>query len=238
VIVLAIDTCDSQGSVAVLQERELLAVVAHESSEEYSSWLLPAISQVLVGASLGMTQVDAYAVAAGPGSFTGVRVGLTTVKAWSEVYGKSIAAVSRLETVAGQATGRATIVAAFADAQRGQVFGAVYRRDGAGLERLGDEMVIAPGKFLEAAAELAKGGSIAWVSKDAGSVLGEEAWKEREKRGERVESVSSTMAPAIGRIGWAQLVAGRKTDALSLDANYVRRSDAEIFWKGGAGHGR
>jgi tRNA threonylcarbamoyladenosine biosynthesis protein TsaB len=238
VIVLALDTCDAQGSVAVLRDGELLQAVAHESMEDYSTWLLPAVAKVLRGADLRMADVDGYAVAAGPGSFTGVRVGLTTVKAWSEVYGKSIAAVSRMEAVAGQATDRMPIVAAFADAQRGQVFGAVFRREGAGLGRLGDEMVIAPGKFVEAAAELAQSGSIAWVSKDAGCVLGEEVWKEREKRGEKMESVSSLMAPAIGRIGWAQLVAGRKTDALALDANYVRRSDAEIFWKGGAAHGR
>jgi tRNA threonylcarbamoyladenosine biosynthesis protein TsaB len=234
VIVLAIDTCDLRGSVALLRDGELLAVAAHESTEDYSIWLLPAVSQVLSASSVGMAAVDAYAVAAGPGSFTGVRVGLTTVKAWSEVYRNSIAAVSRMEAVAAQATYEAPIVAAFADAHRGQVFGAVFRRKGAGLERIGDEMVIAPGKFVESAAELAQGGSIAWVSKDAGCVLGEEAWKVRERRGEKVEPVSSVLAPAIGRIGWAQLVAGRNTDALALDANYVRRSDAEIFWKGGA----
>jgi tRNA threonylcarbamoyladenosine biosynthesis protein TsaB len=238
VIVLAIDTCDAQGSVAVLREGELLQVVAHESTEDYSIWLLPAVSQALAGAGLKLADVDAYAVAAGPGSFTGVRVGLTTVKAWSEVYGKSIAAVSRMEAVASQATGEAPFVAAFSDAQRGQVFGAVFRRKGTGLERLGDEMVIAPGMFVEVTAELAKDESIEWVSKDAGCVLGEEAWKVRERRGEKVELVSSVVAPALGRIGWAQLVAGRNTDALTLDANYVRRSDAEIFWKGGAAHGR
>lgn len=220
--------------MAVLRDGELLQAVAHESAEDYSVWLLPAVSQVLAASIVGMAAVDAYAVASGPGSFTGVRVGLTTVKAWSEVYGKSIAAVSRMEAVASQATGGAPIVAAFADAQRGQVFGAVFRRNGAALERLCDEMVIAPGKFVESAVEMAKGGSIAWVSKDAGCVLGEEAWKVREKRGEKVESVSSVLAPVIGRIGGAELVAGGKTDALTLDANYVRRSDAEIFWKGGA----
>jgi tRNA threonylcarbamoyladenosine biosynthesis protein TsaB len=238
VIVLAIDTCDAQGSVAVLRDGELLQVVAHESTEDYSSWLLPAVSKVLAGAGLRMAEVDAYTVAAGPGSFTGVRVGLTTVKAWSEVYGKRIAAVSRMEVVAAQATGGRPIVAAFADAQRGQVFGAVFRRNGTGLQRMGDEMVIAPGKFVEAAAELAKGEGIAWVSKDAGCVLRDAAWKMRERRGEKVEIVSTVLAPTIGRIGWTQLVAGRNTDALTLDANYVRRSDAEIFWKGGAAHGR
>jgi tRNA threonylcarbamoyladenosine biosynthesis protein TsaB len=237
VIVLAIDTCDSRGSVALLRGNALLQLAAHESTEEYSSWLLPAVAKALCAAGLGMTDVEGYAVAAGPGSFTGVRVGLTTVKAWSEVYGKRIAAVSRLEAVAVQAGAGTRCVAAFANAQRGQVFGAVYRHTGTGMELVGEEMVISPGKFVACAVELANGGGISWVSTDADCVLRDEAWEARGMLHEKVESVSSVLAPAIGRIGAAQLAAGRFTDALSLDANYVRRSDAEIFWKGGAAHG-
>jgi tRNA threonylcarbamoyladenosine biosynthesis protein TsaB len=185
-----------------------------------------------------MGDVEGYAAAAGPGSFTGVRVGLTTVKAWAEVYGRRIAAVSRLEAVAIEASTKSAFVASFVNAQRGQVFGAVYRRNGAGLVRVGDEMVIGPGKFIETAVEAASGANIGWVSTDAACVTSEEAWKAREARGEKVQSVSSVLAPMIGRIGLRELAAGRSTDALALDANYVRRSDAEIFWKGGAARGR
>jgi len=238
VIVLAIDTCDSRGSVAALRDEVVLKVVAHESQEDYSSWLLPAVRECLEGSGLRMEDVGAYAAAAGPGSFTGVRVGLTTVKAWAEVYGRRIAAVSRLEALAAEAPVGTAWVAAFANAQRGQVFGAVYQRNGTSLVRLGDEMVIAPGKFVEAAAEFAGGERILWVSTDAGCVISEEAWKARETLGESVERVSSVRAPMIGRIGLAALAEGRFTDALALDANYVRRSDAEIFWKGNTAHGR
>jgi tRNA threonylcarbamoyladenosine biosynthesis protein TsaB len=238
VIVLAIDTCDSRGSVAALRDGTLLKVVAHESQEDYSSWLLQAVRECLKGSSLEMEGVDAYAAAAGPGSFTGVRVGLATVKAWAEVYGKRIVAVSRLETLAAEASGGRAFVAAFANAQRGQVFGAVYRRNERGLAPLGDEMVIAPGKFLEAAAEFSGGQSISWVSTQADCIVLEEAWKVRETRGESVEWVSNVRAPMIGRMGLAALAEGRFTDALALDANYVRRPDAEIFWKGATTHGR
>jgi tRNA A37 threonylcarbamoyladenosine modification protein TsaB len=160
------------------------------------------------------------------------------VKAWAEVYRKRIVAVSRLEALAVEASGGPACVGAFANAQRGQVFGALYQRDGTGLVRLGDEMVIAPGKFVETAAEFAKGESISWISTDAECVVSEEAWKAREMRGEIVECVSSVRAPMIGRIGLAALAEGRFTDALALDANYVRRPDAEIFWKGSSMHGR
>src|SRR5260370_3836525 len=97
-----------------------------------------------------MEDVDAYAVAAGPGSFTGVRVGLTTVKAWSEVYGKRIAAVSRLEAMAAEAAPGSAWVAAFADARRGHAFGAIFQRDRERLARAGEGMVIVPGKVLRA----------------------------------------------------------------------------------------
>jgi tRNA threonylcarbamoyladenosine biosynthesis protein TsaB len=238
VIVLAIDTCDAKGSVAALRDKAVLKVVGHESQEDYSTWLLPAVRECLEGSSLQMGDVDGYAAAAGPGSFTGVRVALTTVKAWAEVYGKRIVAVSRLEAMAAEASAGTAWVAAFANAQRGQVFGAVYQRNGTGLIRFGDEMVIAPEKFVEAAAEFAKSENILWVSTDAECVVGQEAWKAREQRGERMESVSSVRAPMIGRLGLAELAAGRFTNALALDANYVRRPDAEVFWKGNAAHGR
>jgi len=222
----------------VLRDAEVLKVVAHESTEDYSSWLLPAVDEVLAGTKIRMEQVGAYAAAAGPGSFTGVRVGLTAVKAWAEVYGMPIVAVSRLESLAWEASEASGWIAAFFNAQREQVFAAIFQRNGRDLVRVGDEMVMAPGKFVEAAAEFAKGARISWVSMDAECLVGEEAWKVREKRGERIESVSSVRAPMIGRLGLAALAQGRFTDVLALDANYVRRPDAEIFWKGNAAHGR
>jgi len=81
VLILALDTCDSNGSVAILRNAQVLQTQAHEAGEDYSSWLLNAINELLKGVGLVLSEVDAYAVAAGPGSFTGVRVGLTTAKA-------------------------------------------------------------------------------------------------------------------------------------------------------------
>lgn len=214
-----------------------MGLLRHETKEEYSSWLLPSVRELLKKAGLRMGDVGGYAVATGPGSFTGVRVGLTSVKAWAEVYGKPVAGVSRLEGFATQASRTSGYIAAFVDAQRGQVFGAVYRQDGSGLAKMGEEMVIAPARFVEAAVELAKAERITWASPDAGLLAGGDAWKEREKRGESVEQISATLAGTLGRIGLRCLKEGKTTDALGLNANYVRRSDAEIFWKGGGVHG-
>src|SRR5271163_4211609 len=110
--------------------------MVHDSPEDYSSWLLPAVQRALDAAGRKVTDVVIYAAAAGPGSFTGIRIALTTVKAWNEVFRKPVAAVSRLEAFAVQAVGSAAsaaapeFVAAYSDAQRGQLYGAVYHRNG------------------------------------------------------------------------------------------------------------
>jgi tRNA threonylcarbamoyladenosine biosynthesis protein TsaB len=234
VFLLALDTCDSKGSVALLREGEVLQTVVHDTSEDYSSWLLPAVNEILRPARISMADVGAFAAAAGPGSFTGVRVGLTTVKAWSEVYARPIAAVSRLEALAAQASGNEPYVAAFADARRGQVFGALYhRRDSEHRERIGNEMVIAPERFAAWVVEIAGSARVRWISATSHCLLETEAWPSRRSLGETVEAASDILAPVVGRLGYQLWLAKRLTDPLALDANYVRRSDAEIFWKDG-----
>lgn len=230
-LILALDTCDPRGGVALLRDDSLLQAEAHSSSEDYSSWLLPAVSRVITAGSLQLSDVDLYAAAAGPGSFTGVRVGLTTVKAWSEIYAHPIAAVSRLEAVASESTGSAPYVAAFIDARRNQVFAALYRRRGAALHRLDEEIVIAPDKFLEGCLVTAGSEDIDWVSTDPECLTQVPVWSARFAATRSVQKVSSLLATRIGQLGFQLAQHGRLTDALSLDANYVRRSDAELFWK-------
>jgi len=211
-----------------------LAMANHDTEEDYSSWLLPAVAEVMRKAGFGVGEVDAFGVGSGPGSFTGSRIGLTTVKAWGEVYRKPIVAVSRLELLAWQAGGGTEYVASWADARRGQVFGAVYRRTVDRLERIGDEMVMEPGKFIEKAAELAGGGKIAWASGDVDCVFWQKEWKARQVLNEGFALVSGFLGLGIAQMAAKAVSAGRYTDALALDANYVRRSDAEVFWKDGA----
>ena len=234
---LAIDTCDLRGSVVLLRDDVALAGANHQTDEDYSSWLLPAVGEVLKNTGLRMTEIDVFGVASGPGSFTGSRIGLTTVKAWGEVYGKPIVAVSRLELMAWHARGGTEYVASWADARRGQVFGAVYRRRGNSLERIGDEMVMRPGKFVEKAAEVAGGDKIAWASGDVDCMFEQKEWKARAELHEGFELVSGFMGIGIARMAANSVAEGRYTDALALDANYVRRSDAEVLWKEKAARG-
>ena len=239
VITLAIDTSERRGSVAVRSEGRHAAVRRHESSEDYSSWLLPAVEACLGEAGVRMERVDLLAACTGPGSFTGVRVGLTTVKAWAEVYGEKVVGVSRLEVIARCAEAQAPFVAACFDAQRGQMFGAMYRWKDGGLQRIEEEMVVEAASFLRMAAKEAGRERIAWVTLDPDLITSAEGWKARASNGDSMQRVEGDLADKIGEIAEERARKGEFTDPLELDANYVRRSDAEIFWKGpAAGHGR
>jgi tRNA threonylcarbamoyladenosine biosynthesis protein TsaB len=238
VILLALDSCDSRGSLAVLRDGAVLKPIAHEGTSEYSSWLLPNVDAALAASGLGMRDVDVFAVAAGPGSFTGVRMGLTTVKAWSEVFGKGIASVSRLEAMAAEAVVGNEYVAASFDAHRDQVYGGLFLRQGAGFSLVEQEMAAAPGDFIGWVSHHTEKKRVSWISMDPEKLTAQEPWQTRAEAGERVETSTSILAPAIGRIGWQRALQGHLTDALRLDAEYVRRPDAEVFWKGAASRAR
>ena len=232
-IVLAIDTCEVRGSIAILKDNATLRAVPHTVPEEYSSWLLPAVDSALEFAESTLREVDLFAAASGPGSFTGVRIGLTTVKAWSEVFGKPIVAVSRLEAVAAQSQSTAHYVASFIDAQRDQIFGALYHRAEGGLALVGEEMVASPEVFVEWVDERASGNEVAWISTDPDSLAKHPALQPRAARG-RIQCVPCVLAPFVGKMAFQRALSGDKLDALSVDANYVRRSYVEVFQKGPA----
>ena len=229
---LIVDTCDGRGSVAVLRDGGIVSLESHPSGEDYSSWLISACNRVLASSNLTISQADAYVVASGPGSITGLLVGLTTVKAWSELFRRPILPVSRLEAIASEVTRKDGFVASFCDAQRGQVFGALIEKVGAGHQRRReDEIVIPPGEFVNWVVRLAGEAQVIWASPDLGMLDSVAGFKRRWENGDLMHEVSFPLGPALGLLGLAQLESGRFTDALHLDANYVRRSDAEIHWK-------
>ena len=235
--VLAIDTSTPSGGIAALEDKHLLGHVFTGSHDDYSTRFFPELRSLLDNLRLRVADFDVYAVTAGPGSFTGLRVGLTTVKAWAEVHGKLIAPVSGLQAVAVQASEATEYVAAVLDGRRGQIFGGLYRRNGEDLEPVGDEVVMRAEEFLTdvysrlprvrtarnaiAAISFASPEPKLFSAVLASSVLA----------GARGEKVSADLAPWIGKLAFDLARRGESVDALSLDAHYVRRSDAESYWK-------
>jgi tRNA threonylcarbamoyladenosine biosynthesis protein TsaB len=228
---IVVDTGDSRGSVGVCDESNLIAVEAHGTDEDYSSWLLPAVQRVLVNSSLSLSQLGGYAVCAGPGSFTGLRVGLTTVKAWAEIYEKPIVAVSRLEALTMfEPAGRERFLAAYMDARRDQVFAALYRRAKEHVELVGEESVIGLTAFMARVSVETSGHPVGWVTADPKLLETQPAWQSMASMGHVVEIAQPPFAELLGRLAYRKFLQGFTTDALSLDAIYVRRSDAEAFW--------
>ena len=233
---IVVDTADARGSVALCRDAEVACVEAHSSDEDYSSWLLPAVTNILAGSSLSLAELYGYAVCAGPGSFTGLRVGLTTVKAWAEIYPRPIAAISRLEAFTlSSSPVQQDFLAAYIDAQRTQVFAALYKRYDHGFQLLGEESVIALDQFVERVANESSGQTVRWISPDIQLIESLPQWRSLAGSGHSLEHVAPPFAEHLARLAHQKFRQGATTDALSLDANYVRRSDAEIFWKSASG---
>lgn len=231
-LILALDSSEARGSVALLRDGKVLAVRRHDSDEDYSAWLLPAVEEVFRRATARMADVDVLAAATGPGSFTGLRVGLTTVKAWAEVYRKPLVGVSRLEALGGAGPANAGPVAAYYDAQRGQIFGAFFERFSQASHKAVQEFVASPEAFLDIVDREAGPTKVCWISLDPELITRLPSWNRRLECGDTMETCAPELAIPVARIAQQHAQSGEFTDPLELDANYVRRSDAEIFWKG------
>ena len=233
-LALAVDTSSISGSLAVLRDDQLLGVICTTGEENYSSRMFRQLEILLSELHLELPAFDLYAVAAGPGSFTGLRVGLAAVKGWAEVHSKPIAAVSALEAVAIQSSAPGRWVAPVLDARRGQIFGALYERGAGqgGLRLQQDERVEKLSEFLAwLGVEFRENneGGLAFIS-PVPSLL----YLELEKSGfanNPVGQASPVLAPLVGQLGLERARRGETVDALHLDANYIRRTDAELNLK-------
>ncbi len=191
--------------------------------------------------SLSLGAVDLFAVAVGPGSFTGLRVGLAAVKGWAEVYAKPIAAISGLEAIAVQSRSADSLLIAATDARRGQVYCGRYRRtqvEGDEILALdGDERVMDPEEFVDALAAIADNSAFTVVTPlpELLSKILSDHQIFPHARPLRIDAVSPILAPHVGTLGYMRAQRGALDDALTLTASYIRRTDAELKWKAPSG---
>jgi tRNA threonylcarbamoyladenosine biosynthesis protein TsaB len=235
VLILAIDTSSPAGSLAVLRDEKVIGDISTYTDEAYSSRMFRHLDFLQRELSLQLEDFDLVAVAAGPGSFTGLRVGLATAKGWGEVYRKPIAAVSALEAVAIQSRSATPLVVPVLDARRGQIYFGYYIRQGRGptndLALEGEECVASPEEFLEGVQKRAGHSDFAVVTPTPEVLTKSTSANAKSQASLRIERASSVLAPFIGQIGYLQAQRGQVSDSLTADANYVRRSDAELNWK-------
>lgn len=221
-LLLVTDTSGKHGSVALARassppnELEIIESVPLAGGT-FSAQLVPQISALLTKHGFSKTDIDAFVVVSGPGSFTGLRVGLAAIKALAEILHKPIVPVSLLEAVAvaSQAVGR---VLAVLDAGRGEVYTAEYEVKDGSVRLLGEQLM----------------GKDEFLSPVSGAVLATPdevlAQLARDAR-HQVSQVAQPGAELIARLGLRKLHNGETVTPERLEANYIRRSDAEVFSK-------
>ncbi|PYX09944.1 MAG: tRNA (adenosine(37)-N6)-threonylcarbamoyltransferase complex dimerization subunit type 1 TsaB [Acidobacteria bacterium] len=219
-LLLAADTSGKHGSIALARCEpdgacEVLEVVPLAGGT-FSAQLVPQIAALLAKHNVNKQQIDAFAVASGPGSFTGLRVGLAAIKALAEVLAKPIAAVSLLEAISVAGGVEGEVIAAL-DAGRNETYVGEYEvvKD-ATMRR---ERLLTRQEFLDAA--LAK--TVVTSDKVVSDAARNVALK--------VVEIERPRSDAIARLGWKKILTGETVSPEALDANYIRRSDAEIFSK-------
>jgi tRNA threonylcarbamoyladenosine biosynthesis protein TsaB len=217
--VLALETTGLSGSVAVLECGQLLATAPLDAARRSAQTLAPGIQNLLRRVGWRPADLRLVAVAAGPGSFTGLRIGVTTAKTLAYALGADLVAVNTLEVIAEQATMGASTLWCVLDAHRGQVFCDRFVRDESGTfstSRGASIMDIDAWLGTLAPGDCVSGPILARLSERLPTGIEAtpaETW--------------SPSAGAVGRLAWRHYTAGKRDDPWQLTPLYLRASAAE-----------
>ena len=222
---LAVDTATNSCGVAVVNGTATAVHAVRVSQETHSRHLLPMIDQALQTAGLTAGDMDGFVVTRGPGSFTGLRIGLSTIKGLIAAANKPVAAVSSLDALAGQFLGtpRPLIICALLDARKGEVYTCRYRLVDSVMEKLSDERALSP---REAVADFNE----PFVPVGPGAIAYRAIIKE-------VAGPNAVFVPAfqnnirpevVADLGQRRLEKGDSDDPDALTPAYIRQPDAVI----------
>jgi len=215
-VILALDTTSESGSLALVKSGQLLGEHPMRSPDGFGHVLYAEIELFLAYLNVRLEQIECFAAASGPGSFTGVRVGLAAIKGLAEATGRPAVAVSNLRAMAYY--GNASYRAAVLDARRGEVYGAVYSST---LDLIGEETVSTLADWIATLPAT----NLELITVDFAP------FQNMVDSSIPVVTVPHALAGAVGQIASRLFDLGQAVDLAAIDANYVRRSDAEILWK-------
>lgn len=223
-LTLAIDTATKTMSVALLSCGGIVAETFLNVNVNHSLLLLPVIDDICLRGQVKLAEIDVFACTTGPGSFTGLRIGVSTIKGFALATGRPVAGISTLEALAFNAAGASMLVCPMLDARKEQVYTAMYRPFPRGtLERVGEEKLTDPASYL------------ADIHEDC-LFLGDGAMKYEGM----IRSVLSTRsffasghqqhvrAAAVGLLGERDVQRGNLLDPVTISARYIRKSEAEL----------
>jgi len=212
--VLAIDTATATGSVALVQDDRVVGEVGFETPSLHSAHVVPAVESVLRDAGVEPAGVEGYAVTIGPGPFTGLRVGISTVQGLGLATGRPVVGISSLDVLAARMRGEGSTLVAMIDAGRGQVYAATYD---SGAHPLTAPIVDVPSHFRD------------WLPEEA-AFLGDGALLYRAeiraaRPGSRFPERSPHLAATLGLLAVAQLGTGGGVQPGALRPLYLRGVD-------------
>ncbi len=214
--VLAVETSTLAGGVALLDGERLRGEYVLDVAATHSERLLPAIERLLADAGYAPRDLTGLAVAVGPGSFTGLRIGLSTVKGLALALGVPVAAVPTLDAMAAALPFAALPVCPVLDARKGEVYACRYRWDGTAMRREWDYLALSPAAL---AARLDE--PVILLGDGAPAIASPHARLAPPHR--RLPSPA-----AVGVLGQARLAAGDTVPAAELSPIYLRPSEAEL----------
>ncbi|MBE6535106.1 MAG: tRNA (adenosine(37)-N6)-threonylcarbamoyltransferase complex dimerization subunit type 1 TsaB [Ruminococcaceae bacterium] len=220
--ILAFDTSATVATVALCDNERLLAEYTVNNGNTHSETLLPMIESLLANFSMSVSDVDLFAVSAGPGSFTGVRIGAATLKGLAFASDKPCVGVSTLHAIAKNLSLCKGLICPVMNARRAQVYTALFRSNGQTLERLIPDSAMSIAELDE---KLAEFGEPVYFSGDGyGVTVPALSLTEALPVPDRLRHQS---AYSVACVAYAQYLRGEYTDDLSLKVNYLRPSQAE-----------
>jgi tRNA threonylcarbamoyladenosine biosynthesis protein TsaB len=242
--VLAIDTTSDCGGAAVYDQNECLGIALNEEpASRYAVTLFGLAERALAQARIGFPDVELYAVSNGPGSFTGIRVGVAAAQGWAKAFARPVKGVTLLEAMVEQGRPDADWAVPVLDARRGEFFAGFFQRVPGIAGQIDSFEATGPGQLLRmdrlaASLEaLCRGGQCRTFS--GGSVACLTRTHDLKARSARESlpldlvaiDVSGVLLDAIARLALRAHERGGVTSPEGLDACYIRRSDAEMNWR-------
>jgi tRNA threonylcarbamoyladenosine biosynthesis protein TsaB len=222
-LILAVDTSTFAGSVALLRERRLLAEINLVSSQTHSERLLASIDLLLKSLTLKLEDLDGFALAVGPGSFTGIRIGMSTVKSFALAHGKPVAPVSNLGALAQKLRqSPARLLCPVMDAKKQEIYGALFEKGSEGLQEVLPQGVYTPDRFFS---QLPSHRIITFIG--SGVPVYKQKIFQYFKDKARLSQRSLFVAYEVGLLGHEMFKAGKGVDSFQVEPQYIRRSQAE-----------
>ena len=221
--ILAFDTATQSCSVALTDDRCLLAEISLVKTETHSRHLASLIQGVCRLAGLKLPEVDGYAVTRGPGSFTGLRIGVSTAIGLAEASGKPVAGLSTLNVLAAQAMASSHLICSMIDARRGEVYFAAYKQAAQALIPQLPEQAIKPENAIDLIGEpcLFVGSGATLYRTEISDRLGEVA--------QFAPELDNTIrAATVASLAYNRFMSGEKDDIMNFTPVYLRKSDAEL----------